>query len=372
MNFNLSDEQKQLADAIRRFVEKSYDFESRKKNIKTDAGYGEQAWGALVELGLTALPVPEAQGGFSGTAVDMMVVQEQLGRGLVVEPYFATVVAAHALKVAGGQEALLEQVAGGELKLATAFNEPQARYELNNVTVTAKGGKLNGRKVVVIHGAQADKLVVSARTGGGQSDRDGISVFVVDTKGAGVSVKDYRTIDNLRAADVTFTDAPATLIGTEGKGYEVVEATADYAAVLLCAEAVGVMDTLNAATLEYAKTRQQFGVPIARFQALQHRMVEMFIHAEQSRSITLLAAAQFEAASPEERRRYVSAAKARVGQAARSVGQEAVQIHGGMGVTDELPAAHMFKRLTLINTTFGDVDHHLGRFASQAGFQEAA
>jgi alkylation response protein AidB-like acyl-CoA dehydrogenase len=351
MNFNLSDEQKQLADAIRRFVEKSYDFESRKKNIKTDAGYGEQAWGALVELGLTALPVPEAQGGFSGTAVDMMVVQEQLGRGLVVEPYFATVVAAHALKLAGGQEALLEQVAGGEVKLATAFNEAQARYELNDVTVTAKGGKLNGRKVVAIHGAQADKLVVSARTGGAQSDRDGISLFLVDTKGAGVNVKDYRTIDNLRAADVTFADAPATLLGAEG---------------------VGVMDTLNAATLEYAKTRQQFGVPIARFQALQHRMVEMFIHAEQSRSITLLAAARFEEATPEERRRYVSAAKARVGQAARSVGQEAVQIHGGMGVTDELPAAHMFKRLTLINTTFGDVDHHLGRFASQASFQEAA
>jgi acyl-CoA dehydrogenase len=298
MNFNLSDEQKQLADAIRRFVEKSYDFESRKKNIKTDAGYGEQAWGALVELGLTALPVPEAQGGFSGTAVDMMVVQQELGRGLVVEPYFATVVAAQALKLAGGQEALLEQVAGGELKLATAFNEPQARYELNNVTVTAKGGKLNGRKVVVIHGAQADKLVVSARTSGAQSDRDGISLFLVDTKGAGVSVKDYRTIDNLRAADVTFQDAPATLIGTEGKGWDVLEATADYAAVLLCAEAVGVMDTLNAATLEYAKTRQQFGVPIARFQALQHRMVEMFIHAEQSRSITLLAAARFDEASP--------------------------------------------------------------------------
>lgn len=372
MNFNLSDEQKQLADAVRRFIDKSYDFESRKKNVKAEGGYGAAAWGALVELGLTALPVPEAQGGFSGTAIDMMVVQQELGRGLVVEPYFATVVAAHALKLAGGQDALLEQVAGGEVKLATAFNEPQARYELNNVRVTAKGGKLNGRKVVVIHGAQADKLVVSARTSGAESDKNGISLYLVDTKGAGVTVKDYRTIDNLRAADVSFQDAPATLLGTEGKGWDVLEATADYAAVLLCAEAVGVIDTLNAATLEYAKTRQQFGVPIARFQALQHRMVEMFIHAEQSRSITLLAAAKFEESTPEERRRYVSAAKARVGQAARAVGQEAVQIHGGMGVTDELPAAHMFKRLTLINTTFGDVDHHLGRFASQPGFQEAA
>jgi len=372
MNFNLSDEQKQLADAIRRFVEKSYDFESRKKNIKSEQGYGANAWGALVELGLTALPVPEEQGGFSGTAVDMMVVLQELGRGLVVEPYQATVVGAQALKLAGGQEALLEQVAGGEVKLATAFGEQQSRYELNNVRVTAKGGKLNGKKTVVVHGAQADKLVVSARTSGAQRDQDGISLYLVDTNGAGVTVQDYRTLDNLHAADVTFQDAPATLLGTEDKGWDVLEATADYAAVLLCSEAVGILDTLNATTLDYAKTRQQFGVPIARFQALQHRMVEMFIHAEQSRSITLLAAARFDEASPEERRRYVSAAKARVGQAARSVGQEAVQIHGGMGVTDEMPAAHMFKRLTFINTTFGDVDHHLGRFASQPGFQEAA
>lgn len=372
MNFNLSDEQKQLADAIHRFIDKSYDFETRKKGIQTSAGHSDSAWGALVELGLTALPVPEAQGGFSGKAVDMMVVMQELGRGLVVEPYLATVVAAHALKLAGGQEALLEQVAGGELKLATAFNEPQARYALNDVRVTAKDGKLNGRKVVAIHGAQADKLVVSARTGGAEADLDGISLFQVDVKGAGVSVTDYRTIDNLRAADIQFQDAPATLLGSAGKAWPIIEESADYAAVLLCAEAVGVMDTLNAATLEYAKTRQQFGVPIARFQALQHRMVEMFIHAEQSRSITLLAAARFEESSPEERRRFASAAKARVGQAARAVGQEAVQIHGGMGVTNELPAAHMFKRLTLINTTFGDVDHHLGRFAAQPGFQQAA
>lgn len=372
MNFNLSDEQKQLADAVRRFIDKDYDFESRKKNIESPAGYGEAAWGSLAELGLTALPVPEAQGGFSGTAVDMMVVQQELGRGMIVEPYFATVVAAYALRLAGGQDSVLEQVAGGEVKLATAFNEPQARYALNDVRVKAGGGKLNGRKVVVLHGAQADKLVVSARTSGADADEDGISLYLVDAKGAGVSITDYRTIDNLHAADITFHDAPAQLLGAEGKAWPAVEQTADYAAVLLCAEAVGVIDMLNAATLEYAKTRQQFGVPIARFQALQHRMVEMFIHAEQSRSITLLAAARFDEASPEERRRYVSAAKARVGQAARSVGQEAVQIHGGMGVTNELPAAHMFKRLTMINTTFGDVDHHLGRFASQPGFQEAA
>jgi len=372
MNFNLSDEQKQLADAIHRFIDKSYDFETRRKNIKSASGHGDAAWGALVELGLTALPVPEAQGGFSGTAIDMMVVQQELGRGLVVEPYLATVVGACALRLAGGQDALLEQVAGGELKLAVAFNEPHARYALNDVRVTAKDGKLNGRKSVVLHGAQAGKLIVSARTAGADADTGGISLFLVDPRAAGVSVTDYRTIDNLRAADIAFQDAPGELLGTAGAAWDVIEQVADYAAVLLCAEAVGVIDALNAATLEYAKTRQQFGQPIARFQALQHRMVEMFIHAEQSRSITLLAAARFDEASPAERRRLASAAKARVGQAARSVGQEAVQIHGGMGVTDELPAAHMFKRLTLINTTFGDVDHHLGRFAAQPGFLETA
>ncbi|WP_423196535.1 MULTISPECIES: acyl-CoA dehydrogenase family protein [unclassified Cupriavidus] len=372
MDFNLSDEQKQLADAVRRFIDKSYDFESRRATYRSGTGTSERAWGALVELGLTALPVPEAQGGFAGSAVDMMVVQQELGRGLVIEPYFATVVAAHALRLAGGQEALLEQVATGEVKLATAFNEPHARYALNDVRVTATGGRLDGRKVVVIHGGQADRLVVSARTAGAEADTAGISLFLVDARGSGVSIEDYRTIDNLRAADITFTDAPATPIGPDGQGWEILDATADYAAVLLCAEAVGIIDTLNQATLEYAKTRQQFGTPIGRFQALQHRMVEMFIHAEQARSITLLAAARFDEASPEERRRYVSAAKARVGQAARAVGQEAVQIHGGMGVTDELPAAHMFKRLTLINTTFGDVDHHIGRFAAQPGFLAAA
>ncbi|MGY8525033.1 acyl-CoA dehydrogenase family protein [Paracidovorax citrulli] len=372
MNFNLSDEQKQLADAVRRFVEKSYDFESRKKAYRSETGYSESAWGSLVEIGLTALPVPEEQGGFNGTAVDMMVVMQELGRGLVVEPYLASMVGAYALRVAGGQHELLEQVAGGEARVVTAFNEREARHALNEVRVRANGGKLNGTKVVAVHGGQADKLVVSARSSGGDADEAGISLYLVDAKAPGVTVRDYRTIDNLRAADIEFKDAQGVLLGSEGQGWATLEQVADYAAVLLCAEAVGVMDTLTSATIEYAKTRQQFGVPIARFQALQHRMVEMFIHVEQSRSITLLAAGRFDEASAEDRRRFVSAAKARVGVAARSVGQEAVQIHGGMGVTDELPAAHMFKRLTMINTTFGDVDHHLGRFASQPGFQQAA
>ncbi|MHA6913835.1 acyl-CoA dehydrogenase family protein [Ralstonia pseudosolanacearum] len=376
MDFSFTDEQKQLADAVRRFIDKDYGFEARNKVVYSPAGVSQAHWDALAELGLTALPVPEAQGGFDGRAMDLLVVMQELGRGLVVEPYAATVLGMQALKLASGQEALLEQAAGGALKLAVAFGEPQSRYELFNVTTRAArqggGWTLSGAKAVAVHGGQADKLVVSARTGGEARDTAGLSLFLVDREAAGVTVKDYRTIDNLRAADVRFDNAPATLLGQAGEAWEIIDAVADLGCVLLCAEAIGLIDALNAATLEYTKTRQQFGVPIARFQALQHRMVDMFIHAEQARSITYLAAAHFEDGDAEARRRYVSAAKARVGQAAREVGQEAVQLHGGMGVTNELPAAHMFKRLTMINTTLGDVDHHLARFASLPGFRDAA
>ncbi len=376
MDFSFTDEQKQLADAVRRFVDKDYGFEARNKVVYSAEGVSQAHWDALAELGLIALPVPEAQGGFDGRAMDLLVVMQELGRGLVVEPYAATVLGTQALKLAGGQDALLEQVAGGALKLAVAFGEPQSRYELFNVTTraTQQGGgwTLSGAKAVTVHGGQADKLVVSARTGGQARDTSGLSLFLVDRGAAGVRVKDYRTIDNLRAADIRFDSAPATLLGQAGEAWEIIDAVADFGCVLLCAEAIGLIDALNAATLDYTKTRQQFGVPIARFQALQHRMVDMFIHAEQARSITYLAAAHFEDGDAEARRRYVSAAKARVGQAAREVGQEAVQLHGGMGVTNELPAAHMFKRLTMINTTLGDVDHHLARFASLPGFRNAA
>ncbi|MBB6590898.1 acyl-CoA dehydrogenase [Ralstonia solanacearum] len=379
MDFSFTDEQKQLADAVRRFIDKAYGFEARNKVVYSAEGVSQAHWDALAELGLTALPVPQAQGGFDGRAMDLLVVMQELGRGQVVEPYAATVLGTQALKLAGGQAALLEQVAGGALKLAVAFGEPQSRYELFNVTTraTQQGGgwTLSGAKAVAVHGAQADKLVVSARTGrmdDGARDTSGLSLFLVDRDATGVTVKDYRTIDNLRAADIRFDHAPATLLGKAGEAWETLDAVVDFGCVLLCAEAVGLIDALNAATLEYTKTRQQFGVPIARFQALQHRMVDMFIHAEQARSITYLAAAHFEDGDAEARRRYVSAAKARVGQAAREVGQEAVQLHGGMGVTNELPAAHMFKRLTMINTTLGDVDHHLARFASLPGFRNAA
>jgi alkylation response protein AidB-like acyl-CoA dehydrogenase len=376
MDFEFSQEQQQFADALRRFLDKDYSFDARKKIIHSETGVSDEAWGTLVELGMTALPVPEAQGGFDGSAVDMLLVMKELGRGLVVEPYLATVMGAQFLKLAGGQESLLEQVAGGELKLACALGEKQSRYDLFDIATRANrdgaGYRLSGAKAVVIHGGQADRLIVSARTGGGQRDTDGISLFLVDANGEGVERRDYRTIDGQRAADILFSNAPAQLLGEEGKGWDVLDAGADYGATLLCAEAVGIMEALNAATLEYLKTRQQFGVPIGKFQVLQHRMAEMFMQYQQANSMATLAAVKVSSGDAAERRRTVSAAKARVGQAGRYVGQQAVQLHGGMGVTDELPAAHLFKRLTMIEQTLGDVDYHLARFVAQPGFAQAA
>jgi alkylation response protein AidB-like acyl-CoA dehydrogenase len=379
MDFNFTQEQQQFADALRRWVEKDYGFEERNRIIHSDRGVSDKAWATLTELGMTALPVPEAQGGFNGSAVDMMVVMQQLGRGMVVEPYFATVLGAEFLRLGGGQEVLLEQVAAGKLKLACGLGEKQSRHELFDIATSARvsgdGYLINGTKTVVVHGAQADMLIVSARSNGAQRDTAGISLFVVPADTAGVSRRDYRTIDGQRAADITFADAKlpsSALLGNAGAGWEVLDAAADYGAALLCAEAVGIIEALNGATLEYLKTRQQFGVPIGKFQVLQHRMAEMFMQMEQARSMATLAAVKVATADAEERRRTVSAAKARVGQALKYVGQQAVQLHGGMGVTNELPAAHYFKRLSMIELTLGDTDHHLARFVAQPGFKQAA
>ena len=379
MDFSLTQEQQQFADAIKRWVAKDYNFEQRKHIIQSEAGVSDTAWSALAELGAMALPVPEAQGGFDGSAIDMLIVMQELGRGIVIEPYFATVLGAEFLKQAGSHAAILEQVAGGEVKLAAALAEKQSRHDLFDIVTTATknadGFVLNGVKTIVLHGAQADHLMVSARSSGNQRDTTGISLFIVDAKTAGLSRRDYRTIDGYRAADIHFdqVQVPASaLLGAEAAGWELLDAASDYGVTLLCAEAVGVIEAITNATLEYLKTRQQFGVPIGKFQVLQHRMAEMFMEMEQARSMATLAAVKVSSSNVEERRRTVSAAKARVGQAARFVGQSAVQLHGGMGVTNELPAAHMFKRLTMIELSLGDTDHHLARFVAQPGFKQAA
>ncbi|NHZ64301.1 acyl-CoA dehydrogenase family protein [Massilia genomosp. 1] len=379
MDFNFKEEQLAFADALKRWVSKDYSFEARKKIVHSSAGTSDAAWAALAELGMLALPVPEEQGGFNGTAVDMFVVMQELGRGLVVEPYFATVLGAHFLALGGQHPELLAQVAGGELKLACALAEKQARHDLLDIATSAVanagGYLLNGHKSVVVHGGQAGSLIVSARSGGEQRGADGVSLFVVPLDAPGVTVRDYRTLDGQRAADVTFANVqvpPGSLIGVEGQGWDLLDAGADYGAGLLCAEALGAMEAIFAATLDYLKTRTQFGAPIGKFQALQHRMADMYIHLEQARSMALLAAVRLASSDVEERRRTVSAAKFRVGQALRFVGQQAVQLHGGMGVTDELAAAHHFKRLTMIELSLGDSDHHLQRFIAQPGFATGA
>ena len=373
MDFTFTDEQQQFADALRRYLDKNYGFEARQAIVYSDAGASDTHWAAFTELGLTALPVPEEQGGFNGSPVDMLVVMQELGRALVVEPYWATAVGIEALRVAGSAQgedvALLERAAQGEIKLAVAFHEPHARYDLFAVDTTAtQQGEhyaLSGKKSVVLHGAQADHWIVPARLNGE------IALFVVAREAAGTQITDYRTIDGQRAASLSFESTAARRLSGQHAGAAALEQIADYGTVLLCAEAVGALDALNRATVEYTKTRQQFGQPIARFQALQHRMVEMLIHAEQARSVTYLAAGRYASTDADERRRAVSAAKVRVGQAARFVGQQAVQLHGGMGVTNEVAAAHLFKRLAIIETTLGDVDHHLARFAALPGFATA-
>ncbi|NKJ49079.1 pimeloyl-CoA dehydrogenase small subunit [Burkholderia sp. SG-MS1] len=373
MDFTFNDEQQQFADALRRYLDKNYGFEARQAIVRSESGVSDTHWAAFTELGLIALPVPQTQGGFNGGPIDMLVVMQELGRALVVEPYWATAVGLEALRLAGtgeGEDAsLLERAAQGELKLAVAFHEPHARYDLFELKTTASGQgeqhTLTGTKSVVLHGARADAWIVPARLNGE------IALFVVARDAAGVAVTDYRTIDGQRAATLEFSGTPARRLAGKHAGAAALEHIADYGTLLLCAEAIGALDALNLATVDYTKTRQQFGQPIARFQALQHRMVDMLIHAEQARSITYLAAMRYSSEDVDERRRAISAAKVRVGQAARFVGQQAVQLHGGMGVTNEVAAAHLFKRLAIIETTLGDVDHHLARFAALPGFMTA-
>jgi len=376
MDFAFTEEQTLLQDSLMRFVQKEYTFEKRLAIQKSSDGYSRAVWAQLAEMGVLGLPFSEEYGGFGGGAAETLIVMQAMGSGLLVEPYLATVVLGGGLVHALGdpaQKRMLSRVAEGKLLLAFAHGEPRSRYVLAQVETRAardgKGWKLSGRKAVVLHGAQADRLIVSARTGGAANDETGISLFIVDRGAAGMSVRDCRTIDGLRAAEVELNDVRVgaeALLGAEGGAFPAIDRVSDAGAAALCAEAVGVMETLNAQTLEYLKTRQQFGQPIGRFQVLQHRAVDMFIHCELSRSIALLAAMKSASSDAGERRRAVSAAKAFIGRAGRFIGQTAIQLHGGMGVTDEVAASHYAKRLTMIDFWLGDSEHHLARFARAA------
>jgi pimeloyl-CoA dehydrogenase small subunit len=377
VNFEYSEEQQLLANSVKQFIGKDYTFEARKEIIDSASGYSDRVWSTFAEMGLLGLPFGNEYGGFGGNAVDLMPVMEAIGEGLVVEPYLATVGIAGRLIARGGsaaqKKALLPAIIEGKLKLAFAHSERGARYDLAHVTTSAKktdnGYMLDGEKCVVLHAPNADKLLVSARTAGKDDSSRGISLFLLDRNTPGVALKTYRTADNLRAADVRFSGAnvPAdALIGKEGKAFALIEEVVDYATALLCSEAVGAIKFANEATLAYLKTRKQFGVPIGSFQTLQHRMVDMMISYEQAKSMASLACVKVESADLTERKRVISAAKIKIADACRHVSQESVQLHGGMGMTEELKVSHTFRRLTTIAQTFGDADHHLARFAACA------
>jgi pimeloyl-CoA dehydrogenase small subunit len=374
MDFDFTEEQRLLDETVRRLVKDEYDVLKRRSYMAAPEGFSRALWERYAELGLLGLPFAESEGGFGGSAVETMIVMESFGRGLVVEPYLASIVLGGGLVSLAGSEAqrraILPQVAAGKLLLAFAHGERQARYRLSDVETTAKkngaGWVLEGRKGVVLSGDSAGTLIVSARTGGSSRERQGLALFLVDAKAKGVAIRGYPTVDGLRAAEITLERvavAGDALLGAPGEAYPVIEHVVDRAIAALAAEAVGIMETLNAVTLDYLKTRKQFGVPIGSFQALQHRMADMVIEHEQSKSMAVLAALSADLDDAAERRRVISAAKVQIGKSGRFVGQQAIQLHGGIGMTDEYAAGHYFKRLTMIDQTFGDADHHLDRFA---------
>lgn len=374
MNFNYSTEQSEFQYTLRRFMAKEYGFKQRRAIARSANGFSRKIWQQFAELGLLALPLPEQYEGLGGTAVDTMIVMQELGGALVLEPYIHTaVVAAGLIRDEGSdvqKKSSLPKVAAGNLLLALAHYEPDSRYETShvgsNATPAGAGWLINGRKAVVLGGSSADKLLVSARTAGEVRAADGISLFVVAADAVGVVIRSYATHDGQRAAEISLNQVhvgPDAVIGKVGRALPAIERALDYGIAALCAEATGIMLALNEVTLEYLKMRKQFGVPIGKFQALQHRMADMTIAAEQARSMTMLAALRADSTDVGERRNALSAAKSYIGQSGRFIGQQAVQLHGGMGVTDELNVSHYFKRLTMINATFGDADFHLGRFS---------
>ncbi|WP_293750167.1 acyl-CoA dehydrogenase family protein [uncultured Paraglaciecola sp.] len=372
MNFNLSEEQNMLKDSVTRFVQDEYDFESRRANAASDLGFNPKNWQTFADLGWLSIPFDEAHGGFGGGATDVMAVMEEMGKGLVVEPFIATVLMFGGLLNKSGnaalQDANIEKVIDGSLQGAFAYLERQSRFELADVKTTAKADGndflLNGEKTVVSNGAAANKVVVSARTSGGQCDEAGITLFLIDTDAAGVERTSYRLMDGQLVANIKLTDvrvAADQVLGDVDNGYSIIEAVVADVTIALCAEALGIMQKLTTTTIEYTKTRQQFGVAISSFQALQHRMVDMFMAGEQAKSILYRAVCAAESGA-DDLAKNIAALKVMTGRNGKLIGDEAIQLHGGMGLTDELDVGHYVKRLMMINTTFGDADFQQKKF----------
>ena len=375
MDFSFSDEQTLLQESVSRFITNDYGFESRQKHSRSDAGYSLENWQTFAELGWLGVPFSENHGGFGGGAVETMLMMEEFGKGLVVEPYLATVVACgSALNGFGSEDqksSFIPEIIDGSKLWALAFAEPQGRFNLADLTTTAtaKNGSylLSGHKSVVINGPNANFFIVSVRTSGEQRDETGISLFIIPSDAKGLSRRDYPTVDGQRASELILDNVEldeASRLGEEGQGLNILQQAIDFATLAIGSEAVGCMEVLYKDTVEYCKNREQFGQPIGKFQVLQHRMVDMFMEHEQSKSLMFMAAMRWDEGYGAEAQKAVSAFKVQVGKSGKFVGQSAVQLHGGMGMTDELNIGHYFKRLTIIDTMFGNVDHHLKRFGS--------
>jgi alkylation response protein AidB-like acyl-CoA dehydrogenase len=372
MRFTPTPEQQQLGDMVQRFLGEQYGFEARRKILDSREGWSRDVWSKLAELGLLSLQLPEEHGGMAPAVVETLLTASATGKAMLLEPWVSSAIIAtvliRELGSARQREEMLPAMAAGEQIAVPAHFEPRARYDPRFVASSARrsggGWTVKGVKSVVLHAPAADVLLVSARTSGAPEEPAGVSLFAVAREGPGVSLSPCRTLDGMCAADVELADAPGTLIGAEGAAFAGLAAAFDQGLAVRCSEAVGALQAILDATVEYTKTRQQFGLPIARFQALQHRMADMLIHVEQARSMSYLAAMRAAEPPGRERRRALAAAKVVVGEACRFVGQQAVQLHGGMGVTDEIAVSHLFRRLTALEMSLGDTAHHLEQFVA--------
>jgi len=367
VDFSFTEEQSMLRDTVASYLQDKYDFESRRAVIKSESGWRPEVWKAFAEeLGILGAPFSEDHGGLGGDATENMIVMEEFGKALVVEPYLSTVVIGGGFmkhSAFPGAADIIGKIIDGSAVIAFAYAEPQGRYNLADLKTTAKkdgeGYALFGHKAVVIGAPWATHLIVTARTGGGQRDAGGVGVFLVEKGAKGLTTRDYPTVDGQRASEVQFDNTPAVLIADDA--LSLVEKVADEAVAALCAESIGVQRKLHEGTLDYTKQRKQFGVPIASFQVLQHRMVDMFMALEQSVSMTYMATIKL-SESDQERAKAISSAKVQIGRANKFIGQSAIQLFGGMGMTDEMFIGHYFKRATMIEGQFGSVDHHLKRY----------
>jgi pimeloyl-CoA dehydrogenase small subunit len=378
MDFDLSEEQRLLKESVDGLLTDAYDFDQRKKYMAEKGGWSKALWGKLAEQGLLGLPFSEDDGGFGAGGVETMIVMEALGKALMLEPYLATVVIGGGFLRRGGsaeqKAAHIPGIIDGSKTFAFAQLEKNSRYDLQDVSTTAKkkgsGWVIDGEKFVVLNGESADTLIVTARTKGGQRDRDGIGVFLVPADAKGIAKKSYPTQDGLHAADITLTGVEVgadAVIGDPENGLPLIERVVDDARTALCAEAVGAMDESLKSTVEYLKTRKQFGVPIGSFQTLQHRAADMFVAVEQARSMSMFATMASDFEDARERAAAIAAAKVQIGKSAKFVGQQSIQLHGGIGMTQEAKIGHYFKRLTMIENTFGDTDYHLRRVTESGG-----